>query len=177
MTLFAIARESVDRAVPTFNLRELEDDDYPIWRDHFVEAARKYEMRLRQVAAHVMQSPQDQLHRYVLRAYDIGLEWEAEGIAEEMIFGATFLVDQVAFLKDVGLFTAALRLGLTSQEVYVANLNRCARACEHAWLRQWDHDRFELELLRYGVSGIAKTSTVAAKGLAVVKRPRPVWKL
>jgi hypothetical protein len=149
------ARHSIE-PVPIFNLRNLPDDAYPSWRDRYVEKARDYRPDLRMVARNVMRSGdlQHKLHSYVLVAYEYALHWEAEEIAEEMIFGATFLTNQGAFRHDVDVFTAALCLGLKRSEAKRAKIKLCVRACEYAWLHRWDCRRFELELLRYGVWGV-----------------------
>jgi hypothetical protein len=144
--------------VPTFNFRDLPDDAYRHWRRRYAEDAGYFRRTLRTaINADELRSGslKEKLNSYVLRAYEIALDWEAEGIADKMIFGASLLTNQSALRHEVDVFTAALRLGLTPEETKKVKVNRCARACAYAWLHRWDSVRFELGLLRHGAWGVA----------------------
>lgn len=148
------------RTIPTLNLRKLPDRLperlFSLWRDRFVEEASRYRPKLRRLAIRARAKPRTPYagYNYVLRAYRVGRTWESAGIAEEMIFGATYLTDPSALRNEIDMFTAALRLGLGPAEKWSV-VDDGVRACKYAWQQQWGSERFELELLRYGIREVA----------------------
>ena len=143
--------------VPTLDLSELPHSKFSAWKASAIGKALDPRARLTAMAKEIGSSRAGKLARirYVLAAYETALSWEQSGDAMEMIFGAIYLADPLAFQQEVDIFSAALRLGIMGTECRFS-IGRASRACKFAWLSDWSPCQFEQELLRADIPWVAK---------------------
>jgi hypothetical protein len=171
MSKKVVTNPEVLNRIPTFNLRNLRYATFLRWQTDSINEPDKTRRTMKRFYGRIDCSRRGRttLIYYVINAYAMALRWVHSGDSDRMIFLAVYDSDALALGKEVDIFTAALCFGPRDEALF--SLSNCIRACKYAWCSGWDQNRFEFELLCWGIRPIAKRWTDVTKKVAAETSP------